>query len=82
MTRGNSTINIGLMGLGTVGGGVAASLLDNAEAIKQRTGRTVRLKRALVRDLSRPRDPSLPTELLTTNPEDILSDPTWTSWWK
>ena len=74
MTRGNSTINIGLMGLGTVGGGVAASLLDNAEAIKQKTGRTVRLKRALVRDLSRPRDPSLPTELLTTNPEDILSD--------
>ena len=74
MTRGNSTINIGLMGLGTVGGGVAASLLDNAEAIKRKTGRSVQLKRALVRDIFRPRDPSFPAELLTTNPEDILSD--------
>ena len=71
----NTTVNISLMGLGTVGGGVAAALMGNADAIKRKTGRTVRLKQALVRDVSRPRDPSLPAGLLTTNPEDILSDP-------
>ena len=68
-------INIGLMGMGTVGGGVAGSLLENAAAIKRKTGKTVNLKRALVRDASRPRNPAPPDGVLTTNPEDILADP-------
>ena len=68
-------INIGLMGLGTVGGGVAAALLDNAEAIRRKTGRTARLRRVLVRDAGRTRQPALPPGTLTVNPEDILSDP-------
>ena len=75
MTARDATITIGLMGLGTVGGGVAAALAQNSEAIKRKTGRAVRLKRALVRDVSRPRNPSPPAGLLTANPEDILSDP-------
>ncbi len=75
MVAGNSTINIGLMGLGTVGGGVAAALVDNADAIKQKTGRAVALRKALVRDVSRPRSPQPPPGVLTTNPEDILADP-------
>ena len=70
-----TTINIGLMGLGTVGGGVAAALLDNAAAITRKTGRQVNLRRILVRDLARPRQPAPPPGILTTNPEDILSDP-------
>ena len=69
------TVNIGLMGLGTVGGGVAAALLDNADAIRRKTGVGVRLRRALVRDPARPRQPQLPAGVLTANPEDILSDP-------
>lgn len=68
-------VNIGLMGLGTVGGGVAAALLDNADAIRRKTGVGVRLRRALVRDLARPRQPQLPAAVLTANPEDILADP-------
>ncbi len=71
----NEQINIGLMGMGTVGGGVAGSLLANADAIKRKTGKTVHLKRALVRDVSLPRNPAPPAGVLTTNPEDILSDP-------
>ena len=72
---GNAVVNIGLMGLGTVGGGVAAALLENADAIRRKTGRTVRLRRALVRDTAKVRHPAPPPGVLTTNPEDILSDP-------
>ena len=71
----NATINVGLMGLGTVGGGVAAVLAQNADAIKRKTGRTVSLRRTLVRDVNRPRDPVVPPNVLTANPEDILADP-------
>ena len=68
-------INIGLLGLGVVGGGVAAALLEQPEAIAAQTGRPVNLKRALVRDPSRPRDVQLPDGVITTNPEDVLTDP-------
>ncbi|MCE2499478.1 MAG: homoserine dehydrogenase [Dehalococcoidia bacterium] len=72
---GNSEVNIGLMGLGTVGGGVAAALSGNADAIRRKTGRTVRLRKALVRDTAKARQPVPPPGVLTTNPEDILNDP-------
>jgi homoserine dehydrogenase len=72
---GNGEINIGLMGLGTVGGGVATALLHNADAIKRKTGRPVHLRRVLVRDLGKVRQPAPPSGVLTTNPEDILADP-------
>ena len=75
MTDGATTINIGLMGLGTVGGGVAAALLDNADAIARKTGRRITLRRILVRDVARPRQPAPPPGILTANPEDILADP-------
>ena len=68
-------IGIGLMGLGVVGGGVASALLDPESAISRKVGRPVTLRRVLVRDGSKERNPSIPRELLTTNPEDILDDP-------
>ncbi|EPI6242124.1 homoserine dehydrogenase, partial [Neisseria gonorrhoeae] len=36
-------VNIGLLGLGTVGGGAAAVLRDNAEEISRRLGREIRI---------------------------------------
>ena len=69
------SINVGLLGLGVVGGGVAETLLQQPEFLAGKAGRRVNLKRALVRDASRPRDVSLPEGLLTTNPEDVLADP-------
>ena len=75
MPGATESINIGLMGLGTVGGGVAAALSSNAEEIRRKTGRTVRLRRALVRDAGKIREPPPPLGVLTTNPEDILADP-------
>ncbi|MAF39388.1 MAG: homoserine dehydrogenase [Chloroflexi bacterium] len=63
------------MGLGVVGGGVAATLLDRSETIRGKIGRPVKLKKVLVRDLAKTRNSALPPSLLTTDPEEILSDP-------
>ena len=67
-------INVGLMGLGVVGGGVAATLLGQREGITRKIGRPVNLKKILVRDQAKPRESGIPTDLLTTNPEEILTD--------
>ena len=69
-----SELNVGLMGLGVVGGGVATALLDQADAISTKIGRPVNLKKVLVRDAAKTRNTYLPAGLLTTKPEDILSD--------
>ncbi len=71
----DSGINVGLMGLGVVGGGVASALLQDPSLVTSRVGRPVNLRRVLVRDRSRARDVSVPSEILTTNAEDILDDP-------
>jgi homoserine dehydrogenase len=67
-------INVGLLGIGTVGSGVAQLLVDNQDHITRRAGLNIKVKKALVRDVNRARqvDYSLP---LTTKAEDILSDP-------
>ena len=67
------TIGIGLLGLGTVGAGVA-SILSTP------TGRDplvaeLQLRRVAVRDLKRPRPLGLPAELLSTDPEGVVDDP-------
>ncbi len=68
-------INVGLMGLGVVGTGVAAHILGKASFLAAVTGRNVNLKKVLVRDITRARDINLPSGLLTNNAEDILADP-------
>ena len=68
-------LNVGLLGLGVVGGGVAAALLDQAAILAGKAGRPLILKKALVRDTAKPRDAAIPAALLTANPEEILADP-------
>jgi homoserine dehydrogenase len=48
-------INIGLMGVGTVGGGTATVLKRNAEEISRRAGRPIRVCMAANRDVARAR---------------------------
>jgi homoserine dehydrogenase len=67
-------INVGLMGLGVVGGGVAETLLSQADAISRKIGCPVNLKKILVRNPYKPRNLSVPSELITANPEEILAD--------
>lgn len=73
--RPSKEIGVGLLGLGVVGGGVAKALLDPNSPFVMRTGGSVRLDRILVKDRSRSRNVSVPPQLLTTEPEDILSNP-------
>jgi len=67
-------INVGLMGLGVVGGGVAATLMEQPGAIARKIGRPISLKKVLVRDLGKHADAKLPIGILTTDPEEILGD--------
>ena len=70
-----SGINVALLGMGVVGGGVASALLKEPSQLSANVGCPVNLRKALVRDMSRPRDVALPPGLLTANAEDILDDP-------
>jgi homoserine dehydrogenase len=64
---------IGLLGLGTVGTGTAQILLNPQERHPLLAG--LSLHRVGVRSLSKPRQIELPSEVLTTDLEMIVSDP-------
>jgi homoserine dehydrogenase len=67
-------INVGLLGLGTVGGGTLTVLRRNAEEITRRAGREIRVVRAAVRNIDKAK--ALAGDLpLTTNPFDVVDDP-------
>lgn len=68
-------IKIGLLGLGTVGTGVAKVLKDNQRIIEKRVGRPVQLAKVLVKDIQKPRDSVISKEIITNNPKDILENP-------
>ncbi len=67
-------IQIGLIGWGTVGCGLAKVLADNGDMLRQRLGVPLRLKKVVDVDLERPRPVTLPREILSTQVEDILGD--------
>ncbi|MCP9805006.1 homoserine dehydrogenase [Cyanobium sp. T1B-Tous] len=67
------TIGIGLLGLGTVGAGVAG-ILATPSGRHPLVGELA-LRRVAVRDLARPRPVELAAELLTTDPEAVVDDP-------
>ncbi|MBI4282569.1 MAG: homoserine dehydrogenase [Chloroflexi bacterium] len=71
----DGAINVGLLGLGVVGSGVAKALLQKSALITQQAGRAVRIARILVRDLDKPRPLEVPRSLLTTDVADILENP-------
>jgi homoserine dehydrogenase len=74
MTSG--ALNVGLIGLGTVGAQVAERLLDWQAQLARRAGLELHLRRVLVRDLAKPRSVGVARELLTTDPAVLLDDPT------
>ncbi len=68
-------VKIGLLGLGTVGGGTATVLLRNAEEITRRLGRSLEIVHAAAREIDQQTllDPA--RVRLTDNGEDVVNDP-------
>ncbi len=69
-------IRIGLLGCGTVGGGVVRLLTENAKNVAGRVGAPVELARVLVRNPAKERVRELDASLMTTDAEAVLADPT------
>ena len=66
--------NVGIVGLGTVGQGVAKLLLDHGDRTARHAGRTLWLTHAIVRDLSKPRDVDIPDGVLSDDIERLIND--------
>ena len=68
-------VNIGIVGLGTVGSGTLTVLQRNGAEIGRRAGRDIRVTRASVRDLSRARDADTQDVEVGDDPWAIVKDP-------
>jgi homoserine dehydrogenase len=68
-------VKIGIIGLGTVGGGTVNVLKRNAEEIARRAGRQIIVTRASAKDLNKQRICDTQGIALTTDPYEIINDP-------
>ena len=68
-------INVGLLGLGTVGGGTLTVLRRNQQEITRRAGREIRVKMAAVRNLERARKFAGDELEITINPFEVVDHP-------
>ena len=67
-------VRVGLLGLGTVGGGVVNVLTRNAEEIARRAGRRIEVVHASARNLDAPRICPLEGITLTTDPMEVVEN--------
>ncbi len=68
-------VKVGVLGLGTVGGGTVNVLKRNAAEIARRAGREITITRASTKDLSKSRICDTQGITLTTDPYEIINDP-------
>lgn len=68
-------INIGLLGCGTVGTGVAKMLIENKNLISSRVGADLILRRVADIDIKRDRGLTFDDGVLITNAQDVVDDP-------
>ncbi|QBP42391.1 homoserine dehydrogenase [Paenisporosarcina antarctica] len=68
-------ISIGLLGLGTVGNGVATILQQHQQDLTYKLGVQVSIKKVLIKDKNKARLSSLDPNVFTTDVWDILDDP-------
>ena len=66
---------VAIVGLGTVGAGVARLLLDHGDRTARHAGRTLWLERVVVRDIRKPRDVELPEGILSDDLKSITANP-------
>ena len=68
-------VKVGLLGMGTVGGGTINVLKRNAEEISRRAGRGIVVTHAAARDVSKARICDTSGITLTTSPQEVVNDP-------
>ncbi len=68
-------ITIGLIGLGTIGTGVAKTLLQNHALLEERLGFSLTLKTIADLDITTDRGVAFPPGMLTTDATSVLTDP-------
>ncbi len=68
-------IKVGLLGLGTVGGGTLTVLRRNQQEITRRAGREIQVEMAAVRDLAKAEKLTNGSLKLSTNPFDVVDNP-------
>ncbi|MDR2349722.1 MAG: homoserine dehydrogenase [Deltaproteobacteria bacterium] len=67
--------NVGLLGYGTVGAGVAKIISLEDSLLSQKIGWSLKLSKAVVRDPEKHRAFTPPPGLLTTNPDEVVGNP-------
>ncbi|PIQ82684.1 MAG: hypothetical protein COV76_02385, partial [Candidatus Omnitrophica bacterium CG11_big_fil_rev_8_21_14_0_20_64_10] len=75
MERGMDRVNVGLLGLGTVGSGVAELLLRRRAFLARQAGVPIVLKKIVTRHPRRVRSVRVPDGMISGRPADILEDP-------
>lgn len=68
-------VKVGLLGLGTVGGGTVSVLKRNAEEIQRRAGRGIEVVIATARDVNKPRSFDTTGIELTADPAAVVNHP-------
>ena len=70
-----TSLNVGLIGLGTVGSQVADRLLSGQPQLARRAGLELCLEKILVRDIAKPRAVKVAPGLLTADAAELLDNP-------
>jgi homoserine dehydrogenase len=68
-------VKLGIIGCGTIGGGVYEALKRNGDLVAARIGVKLDLVRVAERDLEKPRALKIPKALITTDWRELVSDP-------
>ena len=68
-------VKVGLLGIGTVGGGTVRVLKRNAQEISRRAGRGIEVVHAAARNLGKQRIADLQGITLTTDPFEVVNNP-------
>ena len=69
-----SSVNIGLIGAGTIGCGVYKTINENSDIIEKRTGIKLNLKKIADIDIKRKRPVRIPKKLFTTDAYELIND--------
>ena len=70
-----TTVRVGLLGCGNVGGALVKLLVDDGDGIAARTGLQLELAAVAVRSQSKEREAPIPAGVLTSDAHDVVADP-------